>query len=327
MSSLISLCMIARDEAANLPRCLRSVREVVDEIIFVDTGSQDESCRIALDFGAHVVEIHWPGDFSAARNASLAQATSDWSLVMDADEELAAESRAQLRPLVQNSTVAGYRLIQRNLQSPGELIPWQDLSITRLFRRNPDYQYEGLIHEQVSPSIIKTGGKIEDSSLILLHYGYLYKEAQGQSRARRNLELLEKSVLASPQDAYLRYQLGVTLKALNQPQRAISAFEQALNAPLGLTSENQAQAHLKLSQIYLSRSEYAVSLQHATSCLSSAPDNSLALYCAGLDCFYLGKLREALSFFTQLAQQPGQTAADLRSIHEVIHHIQTRLNQ
>jgi glycosyltransferase involved in cell wall biosynthesis len=67
--------MIVRDEAANLPACLTSVKDVVDELIVLDTGSTDETVTIAQSFGAQVQHFTWCNDFSAARNESLKYAT------------------------------------------------------------------------------------------------------------------------------------------------------------------------------------------------------------------------------------------------------------
>ena len=67
----ISLCMIVRDERETLARCLDSVKEAVDEIIIVDTGSKDETREIARRYTPHVYDFFWKDDFSAARNESL----------------------------------------------------------------------------------------------------------------------------------------------------------------------------------------------------------------------------------------------------------------
>lgn len=90
---LISLCMIVKNEADNLARCLRSARGAADEIIIVDTGSTDATRSIARSFGARIIDYPWNGDFAAARNAGLALAQGTWILVLDADEELEPGSR------------------------------------------------------------------------------------------------------------------------------------------------------------------------------------------------------------------------------------------
>ena len=74
-----------------LARCLDSARDIVDEIIIVDTGSTDRTVEIAESYGARVFNHPWEGSFSKARNYSLKYATCDWILILDADEELNKE--------------------------------------------------------------------------------------------------------------------------------------------------------------------------------------------------------------------------------------------
>ncbi|MGH9426892.1 MAG: glycosyltransferase family 2 protein, partial [Terriglobia bacterium] len=85
----LSLCMIVKNEQRWLEDCLNSVKELVDEMIIVDTGSRDNTVEIAQRFGARLFDHPWSGDFSEARNHSLGSATGDWILVLDADEKLA----------------------------------------------------------------------------------------------------------------------------------------------------------------------------------------------------------------------------------------------
>jgi len=84
----VSLCMIVKDEEDFLSQCLQSAEGVVDEIVIVDTGSSDATHEIACRHKARIVHHQWKEDFSDARNVSLAHATSEWILFLDADEVL-----------------------------------------------------------------------------------------------------------------------------------------------------------------------------------------------------------------------------------------------
>jgi glycosyltransferase involved in cell wall biosynthesis len=86
----VALVVIARDEASRIGRLLASVRDHVDEMLVLDTGSIDETVAVALGQGARVERFAWVDDFSAARNAALNAAAADWHVVMDADEWLVA---------------------------------------------------------------------------------------------------------------------------------------------------------------------------------------------------------------------------------------------
>src|SRR6516164_7707722 len=106
----VSLCMIVKNEEANLADCLQSVADLVDEMVVVDTGSTDRTREIAPGFGARVHDFPWVDSFAAARNETLRHATGEWTLRMDADDRVDEESRGRLRRLFAGlrDEVAGY---------------------------------------------------------------------------------------------------------------------------------------------------------------------------------------------------------------------------
>jgi glycosyltransferase involved in cell wall biosynthesis len=92
----LSLAMIVRDAEQTLARALKSVVELCDELIVVDTGSLDDSVEIARRMGAKVHEFAWIDDFAAARNHSFQLCTGDWIMWLDADDLISEESRRRL---------------------------------------------------------------------------------------------------------------------------------------------------------------------------------------------------------------------------------------
>lgn len=319
MANNISLCMIAKNEAANIKRSLSSVINCVDEVILVDTGSTDNTPKIAKTFNANIFSIPWPNDFSAARNIALQKANCDWILVLDADEELEPLTQNKMHKLVESNEADAFQMIQRNFQPPGEIIPYTDFFITRLFRRQPDYYYEGIIHEQITPSIQRSGGKVEKTDLVILHYGYLSKTTQsGESRAERNLSLLTEALTIDPDDAYLLFQTGITLKSLSRMDEAEKFLLQALSLKSCLSVEILEQTHMKLAQIYLSKHEDASALQQAELCLNINPSNSPALYIAGLTLFASGKPFDAYSYFNKVSVLPNICDAEKRDVLEAM---------
>ena len=89
----ISLCMIVKNEEKVLARCLDSIADLMEEIIIVDTGSTDDTKKIAAKYTEHIYDFEWIDDFSAARNFSFSKATKDYIYVADADEVLDEENR------------------------------------------------------------------------------------------------------------------------------------------------------------------------------------------------------------------------------------------
>src|SRR3989338_7436069 len=102
----ISLCMITKNEEQFLEQCLNSVKELVDEIILVDTGSTDKTKEIAGKFTDKIFDFQWCGDFSAARNESLKHAAKDWILVLDADEQLDPDGVKEIKQNILNKNIA-----------------------------------------------------------------------------------------------------------------------------------------------------------------------------------------------------------------------------
>src|SRR5713226_2024289 len=98
----ISLCLMVRNEEHDLPGCLQSAGDLVDEIIVVDTGSTDRTKEVAASFGAKVFDFPWCDDFAAARNECIRHATGEWILWMDADERIDEANREKLRGLFES---------------------------------------------------------------------------------------------------------------------------------------------------------------------------------------------------------------------------------
>ena len=92
----LSLCILAKDEQANIYKALDSSADIADEIILVDTGSTDDTKDIAKKFNAKILDVDWEDDFSKARNAGLRSATGDYILYLDADEYIDPRDRMKL---------------------------------------------------------------------------------------------------------------------------------------------------------------------------------------------------------------------------------------
>ncbi len=196
---LLSACLIARNEEWTIRQCLESLRDVVDEIILVDTGSTDRTVAIAEEMGAKVFYYDWRDDFSAARNESLQHAGGDYVLVIDADEYLDTGQRPALRETLEREWPEGAVVSVRNYMGPlGNIQSASTLLSMRVFRRG--HQYRGAIHEQVAQSVVDAGGKVIRLDLTFHHLGYIDEFMQLRKKSVRNLTLLSKELQNNPQD-------------------------------------------------------------------------------------------------------------------------------
>jgi len=203
----VSLCMIARDEEAVIGKAIKSALALVDEIVVVDTGSQDNTRIIAEGYGARILDHVWHDDFAAARNAALAAASCDWILVLDCDEQLQGVRPVEFQHLLNDPGIAGYRV--RVLDARGGDAP-RPLPDVRLFRSHPDVRYRYPVFEQVLPSLsslaVPDGLVVTDAPLAVVHDP---GNAEQRSRKRdRNLRLLRQASQDYPQEPFFEYQLG-----------------------------------------------------------------------------------------------------------------------
>lgn len=147
----ISLCMIVKNEAKVLARCLDSIRELMDEIIIVDTGSTDETRKIALDYTDKVYDFEWVNDFSAARNFAFSKAACDYIYTADADEVLDAENREKFRILKETllSEIEIVQMYYGNQLENGTVYNFDRELRPKLFKRNRNFQWIEPVHETV----------------------------------------------------------------------------------------------------------------------------------------------------------------------------------
>ena len=177
MKPSLSLCMILKDEEPILEKFLNSVKGCVDEIIIIDTGSNDKTKEIAKKFTNKVYGFRWCEDFSKARNFSISKAAKDWILVLDPDEKISKKDFEKIKEVIkENKTDAlGYRLIQKTYYK-NKLISIR--GICRLFKNHKEIKFIYPIHETVRESIKSLKGKISKTGINIEHYPKISKEKQ-----------------------------------------------------------------------------------------------------------------------------------------------------
>ena len=239
----LSLCMIAKDEAHFLDRCLASVAGLVDEIVLVDTGSSDDTVEVARWYGARTLSYSWNNDFSAARNFGLAAATGEWILVLDCDEVLAGSDRDAIATLLQPRAPDAFRLTTRNYtnesnragwtactgeyrQEEKEYTGWFPTTKIRLWRNRAAVRFEGVVHELVENSILAQGGVIGDCMVPVHHVGYAEKERADDLYVGAG----EAKVRANPDDLQGHYELAIAYRNAGRLADALKSVQRAAGA-------------------------------------------------------------------------------------------------
>jgi tetratricopeptide (TPR) repeat protein len=292
----LSVCMIVKNEESNLPRCLRSIRQAADEIVAVDTGSQDRTLAIAQEFGAKVGYFAWCDDFAAARNYALGLATGDWILIMDADDEMAAGGEAALRLLLEKNPTEEILALSTRIPCANGLETF--ISHPRLFRNHRGLHYINGVHEQLVFPDGQAALPQINTGIVVYHHGYLEGEANMQARRERNLRILQVEITRRPEDATLHFFLGKEHRMRQDFAAALPCFQQALllspEHNLSLT-RMKTFAYLGEALIALGRWEEGRTILQQG--LQDYPDNAELLFSLGEAWRLSGKETEAAAAF------------------------------
>ncbi len=241
----LSLCMIVKDEAENLPRALASVRDLADEIVVIDTGSGDATPTIAEAAGAKVSFLMWGDDFAIARNASLDLATKDWILVLDADETLTQKGYDFIRSVKEERPMgkmqpADLLLVTMMRQEIGATqSPYTQVS--RLFRNLAAMKYIRPYHEGVEDSVqalmaAESRWQIGQLGAVGIdHTGYEVGAIAAKDKFKRAQRIMEKHLAAHPDDAYMANKLGALYTQSDAPdsdhyEKALALLDRALRS-------------------------------------------------------------------------------------------------
>jgi Flp pilus assembly protein TadD len=218
--------MIVRNEEANLPACLASAADLVDELVIVDTGSTDRTKEVAARFGARVFDFPWCDDFAAARNETLRHATGDWIFWLDADDRIDQDNRRKLKALFGQliDETVGYNMWTALVS--GTAIP-KRVDHVRLFRHHRGIRWRYRVHEQLRWSIFEQGGSVRDTDLTIEHTGY-QDAALTRRKSDRNLRLLTMELADQPNNPDVLLLLGKEYTTRNQPAEAVPILERCL---------------------------------------------------------------------------------------------------
>ena len=241
----VSLCMIVKNEEDFLSQCLQSVRDVVDEIVLVDTGSSDATLEIARGFEAKIFQHEWKDDFSESRNFSLKHATSDWILYLDADEVLDQRSAQALPEVLQSTQHFGFFFCIYNFKENG-FVSGRHYTI-RLFRNLEGNRFTGRIHEHIIPK-----GTLGHHGLGIYHFGYDLDPEAMKNKVKRNARLLKQALTLCGENPELRYHLAGVHFMLGEYEKSM------VHAKLGmeLTEEFKEKNYLYLATLQVLTSVY-----------------------------------------------------------------------
>lgn len=256
----LSLCAIVRDEEATLASCLRSVRDVADELVVLDTGSRDRTPDIAREWGARVEQFQWCNDFAAARNESLKYASGDWILVLDADEVLVPAIVPQIRAVMENDRLIAANLVRQEVgaaQSPYTLV-------SRLFRNHPEIRFSRPYHATIDDRVMALlqrephwqVGQLDP--VAIAHRGYAPKTIAARNKLDRARTAIESYLSDNPTDAYACSKLGALYVQIGQVEGGIELLERGLQNTTDALVRYELYYHLGIARTRLQPGDRAL---------------------------------------------------------------------
>jgi glycosyltransferase involved in cell wall biosynthesis len=298
---LLTLSMIVKNEEESLPKCLGSVRDLVDEIIIVDTGSTDNTVQIARSYGAKIHHFEWINDFAAARNEALKHSHGEWILYLDADERIKPTDFKKLREMLKvadsnlGAIICTIESDHSNLNGASEL---HRGGYPRLFKNlgYPKIHFTGRVHEQISPAIQEAGLGMSRSDIVIIHDGYNRPREEMEQKLQRNYKLLLEHVREEPTNGYAWYQLGQTLAQMNIKEKAEEAILFAVKCG-NLSDSVYASAASTLSQFAGQKKDFESALDWAEKSLEKAPNQVYGLNLKAHALLFMNRKSEAKEFF------------------------------
>jgi Flp pilus assembly protein TadD len=267
----LALSMIVKNAERDLPACLASVTGLVTEMVVADTGSTDSSPEIARQAGAKVFSIPWKNDFAKARNLSLAQVTSDWVLMLDADEHLDPAASSVIPSLLSGKDADAYQVPIRNYllslakkvwdrparpndstYAPARPYPaYVEHENVRLFRRDPEIYFTGRVHETVGHRVREAGKKLGTAPFCIHHFGMVVDDSVMVKKLLFYRDLGRLKLEETPNDAQAHLEIGIVeLENLGNVAQALQYFERAcsLNPRFGVAWFFAGKSQFRLGQ-------------------------------------------------------------------------------
>lgn len=285
----ISLCMIVKNEEDVIGNCLESVKDVVDEINIVDTGSTDKTLDIVKKYTDRIYHFKWIDDFAAARNYSFEKATKDYILWLDADDVLLKDDAEKLKKLKKtlNPNVDCVTFLY-NYAQDSEGNPALIFRRERLVKRERKFPWIGFIHEYI-------GGDKKytiDEDVVVTH-----KRVHGDSNRNLNIynKKLKEGAKFSDRDIYY---YGKELYYHGMHDEAIKTFNRLLSVPIWI--EEKIDIICKLSDCYGAKDNKEKAINILLSAFEIAPPRAEVIYRLGQNYEMLGKYYEAIYWYESI---------------------------
>lgn len=291
----LSIGMMVKNEEKYLDKCLNALVPLLEnlesELIIVDTGSSDSTMKIAQKYTDKVYFHNWNNDFSEMRNVVLSYCTGQWVLSIDGDEIF--EDCANIIEFFNSKEYEKYSCATINIKNITKK-GFHLFSPPRLFKKDKDFKYNGIIHEQ---PIIRE--PVKYLNVYCNHYGYLFEDRNFfERKCERNITLLKNALSKDPNNVYYLYNLAISYGMHNEHNQAVEIIKRAYNLIKEQTNKDN---HMNIYQIlcaeHLNIQDYICLEKYAVEALKIQNDYIDSYYFLGIAQMKLEKNHEAISTF------------------------------
>ncbi len=277
----ISAALIVKNEETTLPRCLASIRDVVDQIVVVDTGSLDSTRDVARSYGAEVHEFAWRQDFAAARQFSFDRTRGGWVIWLDADDELLNAKAVRETAQAASSAVDGFYwkyIVAFDGHGSSACELWRE----RCVRNEGRFRWQGRVHEVLvgSPGSVL----VRDDAVTVVHRP---PHVRPYRDARRNLDILEAeyaSTRANPDPRLLLY-LGNEYAYHGSRELAVEFLRRYVG--IAVWNDEKYLAQVRIAALLRHMQRYDDAIDAALTALKTRPDWPQAYFSLGETYYFL----------------------------------------
>lgn len=302
----ISLCMIVKNNAKTLDRCLSCVKKFADEIIIVDTGSTDETKAVAATYTDKIFDYSWQEDFAAARNFSFSKATMSHCMWLHPFDTISETEQNKIYAWKQTSNANFVDVLMMIYDTAFDKNgkPTSACFRERIIRNTKTDLWQGRVHEEILPF-----GNIQYEDI---HIQQHKQNADGIQQNLRIYEMmLQEKITFSAKD---QFYYASDLCDTQQYQKAIPILETFLHTADGLL-EQKIIAHQKLANCY--RNCELPEKQIATLFQSFILDLPRAEICCAIGAYYFEKQAwEKSAFWYEIALHIEQNPQKTGTIQE-----------
>ena len=260
----ISAALIVRNEEGTLARCLSSIRDHVDEIVVVDTGSTDRTEQVAREFTDRIFHCTWRRDFAQARQYAFDRASGDWVFWLDADDVVVNANR--IRHSVESAPAETKALYWKYVVGRDEFGNstcefWRE----RCVRNEGQFRWVGRVHEVLVPRTACATARVDD--VVVMHY----REPKPDRPKSRNLDILHEEYLRSRRRPSPRLLLCLANEYADAGETALAIEFLRKYTQISTWNDERYLALLKLARLLREKSQFGEAVDAALQAVKTMP--------------------------------------------------------